>query len=265
MKTGKTDRTGQAPEKKGRVDVDAARRQVLALGTAAVPTVLTLRASASQALVSQLTCLFRMPAGYVFLVDAAGAVWMADLGWSSAPNKVKQSHVDEIKSSASFIFPAGTAPQNRRPKGCDDDDDDWGDDDDDDGGWGDDDDDDGWWDDDEDDLRPVMNAFQDQNSRHYWWWDDDDDGGDDDDDDDDDGGNGNKDVSCNYKIIVNKRDIEFPISRRVDAQGNWKLNGKRGFYILLATRYAEVYGNSGNFPGISCIVSVLNYFDQQGG
>ena len=51
------------------------RREILRLGAAGMPMVLTLKASAQQAVISQLQCAFRVPERVRVMVNAEGTAW----------------------------------------------------------------------------------------------------------------------------------------------------------------------------------------------
>ena len=276
----------------------ADRRAVLRLGMAGLPMMVTLKASANSSYVSQLQCIMTIPSGYSAMIDVNGRVWLAVTNWSSVP-PITEEVVNDFKSSAVFVFPDGTAPSTYIPDGqcdpntgadpgtgpqpCDDDDDDNDDDDEDDSGGGS----GGGSSDDDDDIdyndpqyytekcprwerwgkkkqnRRREECFTEpsQNSGGYGGGGSNDD--DSDDDDDDCGGdNGPATYSCAYTIVNFPDNDQFHMGDVVSEGGQWSATGLRAFWIELATAYTREFPNGATFPGVSCLVSVLNFLNQ---
>ncbi len=238
----------------------ARRRQLLRLGAAGVPMVLTLRASAADTVHSALDCAFVLTQKVRMLVDETGKVWVSDKNLKYKNGKgYKISDVSKFKNEADYVFPAGSAPSDYRPEacpepeGCGSGDDDW---------WGDDD----WGDRDwgEADMKLLGNAASDNLSDVLqlatWGWQDDDD---DSCDDDDNSGGDSKYVDCGYNLYKVGKNTTITPADYLSSSGSWNLNGSKGLYLALAGKYLDSNGNDGGFPGISCLLSILNYLDTQ--
>lgn len=239
----------------------ARRRQLLRMGAAGLPMVLTLRASAQEAIISQLRCLFVVPRGTKILVADDGSAWMGTRRLRHQNGKPRISDIENFKANADFVFPAGSAPAVYRPEACAPDPCE--------GSW----------------LSNLDNADVDSMFAHLT-------------DSESDylaaegfsgagskgkghsnhihcdqhgqlvnghhhnvGGGGNTTFAeCGYKRYGFSNNSIRPGD--FVQNNNWQFNGhKKGLYISLAIRYADVHGQQGNWPGISCIVSVLNYLN----
>ena len=239
------------------------RRQLLRLGATGVPMVLTLKASAAQPIHSALDCLFVIPKKVRILVNEDGKTWVGDGNIKKKQGKFKVSDIEKFKRDADFVFPNGSAPEQYRPDACPppnpacDDDDDGDDDDDDDfgrfgagqtgilfGTSG-------------DDLLNGLLAPRQVASAASFRADDDDD------DDDDECDEDTAWTDCGYNFYKINKNTTITPSDYLSGGGAWQLNGKNGLYIALANKYLDTYGNDGGFPGISCLLSILNYLDMQ--
>jgi len=158
------------------------RRRFLKLGAAGLPMVLTVRAGAAEALVSQLRCAITLAEPMQILVDKDGAAW-------AGPGNVrinKPASVQNFKDNASYVYPAGVVPQS------------------------------------------------------YW-------------------PDGNKD----YRTFKYKSGYEVNPDRHLDGGLNWRYrDNKEGLYVALSVYQAENQAN-GAWPGVSCLVSILNYVNTQ--
>lgn len=261
------------------------RRQLLRMGAAGMPMLLTLRASAREAVVSQLRCVITMPGSLKILVDNSGAAWVGDgslqqasskgkgkgkgkgkKGWGSGSTGWTQSSIDDFKSNANWVFPAGSAPAAYRPDACEEDEceDNWSDDS------------SGWWDDNSD--LDLVSHLSDQNETYaandivagnsgnsYWGggWGDDDCGHN---QGDDDSGSSHSHsqgiVDCGYACYEYSQNQSITPGDYVTQGGSLNITGDDGLYLALSMIYADQYGANGDFPGVSCIVSVLNYIGQ---
>lgn len=231
------------------------RRQLLTLGAAGLPMMLTLKASAREVLISQLTCTVKLPQRMRILVDCDGAAWVGTRRIDYVNGKgFEVADIVKFKDKASYVFPAGTVPNNWRPDTCpieecnnDDDDDD--------------DDDDFDFESASAELDELMRAsFSDQAdgivlastmiSRK----------GDDDDDDDD----CDEDyVDSGYAYYqINKNTTISPADHL--SGSTWSTqNNNNGLFIELSLAYEASYGNTAGWPGISCIFSIITYLGQQ--
>ncbi|MFC4349725.1 hypothetical protein ACFO5Q_17875 [Kordiimonas lipolytica] len=259
-------------------DFLARRRQLLKLGAAGVPMVLTLKASATQPIHSALDCAFVIHDTVKILVDADGKAWMGDGNIREKNGKYKSQDIEQFKNNADYVFPEYTVPERFRPDECEtgggDDDGGRGND----CGWGNDIDDPVGDNDDQDSCnadppretpwfeeegedgepgnRPNGYSGNGNDWRHGGGH-----GGGSGDDDDDGGGNGGW-TDC-YKVYEIDRNTTITPSDYLNGNGNWSLNGPTGLYLLLAGKYLDTYGNDGGFPGISCLLSILNYLEMQ--
>ncbi len=244
----------------------ARRRELLKLGAAGMPMLLTLKASAAQPVHSAFDCLISLPEMCI-MVGEDGAAWIVTdgAGRYDAGEAITTSTVNSFKSDASYVVPAGTVPDRYRSQedcpdpcsggggGHDDEDD----------GWGDNDEDDGWGDEDEDDDCSSSDDDDDGhgNGHGHGHGDNEDDGWGDHDDDDDDGGEVD-DAICKYKIYCYGDNTQIAPGNYVSESGNWNISGDTGLYLVVAAKYADLYGERGNFPGVSCLLSILIYLGQ---
>jgi hypothetical protein len=247
------------------------RRQLLKMGAAGMPMVLTLKASANQTIHSALDCAFILTSAVNILVDHEGKVWVgSDTIEQGTGGKLKTSDITSFKSNADFAFPANTAPDDYVPDECPPDPCAGGGDDDG-GGW---DDDDWYYGSAGKDLLEQLKesgsvvSFTGNNRGGNNRGDDDDDdcnNGDDDDDDDwddDDGGSGGSSstwTECGYNYYQITANTTITPLNYMNQNGDWQISGNEGLYIVLGAKYLDYYGNDGGFPGISCLHSILTY------
>ena len=246
--------------------MDNNRRKLLQLGAVGMPMMFTLRASAQSAVVSALQCTITIPDSWVILVDDSGAAWLGDMSWKKN-DKLTTNKVQSLKDNSSFEFPAGAVDENFRPDGeCEEDEDK-------DCGWGND------TNDPTGDNDDQASCKADPNRETSWF---EEAGGSGEPGDNNSSGNGNssddgkgkgkgkgkdKDdsdsdgISCQYKVYSTGQSSEFPISEFVDENGNWNFEDVSGLYVSLAAQYAVQSSDTSGFPGVSCLVSVLNYLE----
>lgn len=93
-----------------------ARRQFLKLGAAGLPMVITARAGAQQAVISQLRCAITLQSRMRILVDQNGAAWAG----SRNVNLNRNNSITRFKNQADFVYPNDTVPSGYRPTGNDD-------------------------------------------------------------------------------------------------------------------------------------------------
>lgn len=249
------------------------RRQLLKMGAAGMPMVLTLKASANQTIHSALDCAFILTSAVNILVDHEGKVWVGD-GTIEQRNdgRLKTSDIQAFKNDADFVFPADTAPDAYVPAECPPDSCSGGGDDDG-GGW---DDDDWYYGSAGKDLLEQLKESGSVVAFTGSGWgdsgdDDDDDNcsGDDDDDDDDnsgwdddDGGSSGSSggwTDCGYNFYQITANTTITPLNYMNQNGDWQISGDEGLYIVLGAKYLDYYGNDGGFPGISCLHSILTY------
>lgn len=233
----------------------ADRRQLLRLGATGLPMVLTLKASAQQAVVSQLQCIIVTPRRYRILVDCDGRAWVGrrnvqyrnGRGWNVA-------QIARAKEEALWIFEAGAVPSGYRPTDCpevvcnpsDDDDDDNSAENSSNG---------------LSELDALLNAslpvnFAENSSTASGW-----NRGDDDDDDDDD---------CDPDYQDNGYAL-YTVSSGSQISAGEYLTGSvsnpdasHALFIELSQVYHSSGATGGTaWPGISCIASILTYLGQQ--
>jgi len=239
------------------------RRQLLKLGAAGMPMVLTLRASASEAVISQLRCVVALPSNLKILVDDTGAAWVGNGSIGTGPGGGYDSaDITSFKANADYTFPDGSAPSEYRPDACVVEDCEDGD------GRGD----------------ILLSHLTDKQGNYSLTsglddyiagsdYDDDDchnqeddeggkkgkgKGNDEDEDDYDDDDDAHNQTDCGYTLYEYSNTVITP-GNFVDESGNWTISGDEGLFIALSLAYADEYGNQGNWPGVSCLVSILNY------
>ncbi len=227
----------------------AERRQLLMLGAAGLPMMLTLKASAQQALVSQLTCSITLPKRVRILVDCDGRAWVGTRNIQYKNGKgFKVADIVKFKDKATYAFPAGDVPNYWLPDNCpieecsnDDDDDD----------------DDFDYETASAELDDLMRTSLPSQA----------DGialasirmGDDDDDDDCD-----EDwIDSGYAFYkLSKNSTILPVDHTSGTGWSPQAN-KQGLFIALSLVYESRHGDAPGWPGISCIVSIINYFGTQ--
>ena len=260
------DRQKNTARQQSKSDLLESRRQVLRMGAAGLPMVLTLKASANEILISQLQCIIRLPKKVNILVDENGKAWVGTKNIKSKRNRgLKISDIEKFKEDAQYVFPNGSAPGDYRPDACppdncgDDDDDPWGDDDgDDDNG------DDDSWDLATTELDQMLRSSlpSQADGMAAFASDDDEDEDDDDGDDDDDEEDCDEEYTdCGYNFYKLRKNQEITPADYLNGS-SWNPSGAKGLYVALSITYADSYGNQGSWPGVSCIVSILNYLGQ---
>ncbi|WP_262691505.1 hypothetical protein [Kordiimonas aestuarii] len=255
------------------------RRQLLKMGAAGMPMILTLKASANQSVHSALDCSFKITSAVNLLVNHEGKVWVGDGSIRQhSDGRLNTADIASFKSDADFAFPSGSAPDGYVPSECPDDGCSGG------GGDGDWDDDDWYFGGSGKDLLEQLeesgsvvaftnNKNKNKNKGGGSGGDDDDDDcgsggshGDDDDDywDDDDGGSsssGSEWTDCGYNFYQISANTTITPLEYMNSSGDWQISGTKGLYIVLGAKYLDYYGNDGGFPGISCLHSILTYLE----
>ena len=243
------------PEQKDKTFLER-RRQLLRMGAAGMPMALTLRAGATEAVVSQLRCVITIPGSLKILVDEDGAAWVGD-GSIKTDKKgnYKSKSISKFKSGADYEFQAGSVPASYRPD-CDSgssDDSGWGDDSGDDSsddscGSGD----DSWAEADFDILAHLDDPVKQSYAADYIAG-----GGGDDSSDDH---CHTQDTEC-YAVYSYSQGQEITPGNYTNGGTGWSIGGGSNaeLYLALSLQYEQVYGEGGNWPGISCVVSVINY------
>lgn len=225
------------------------RRQLLRMGAAGMPMALTLRAGATEAIVSQLRCVITIPGSLKILVDQDGAAWVGD----RSVNTSKTKSINKFKNKADYEFSTGTVPVSYRPD-CGSS----GDDSSDDSGWGDDssDDscssDDSWSEADFDIFAHLDTPTSQSYSADYLAGS---------------GGDDSSDDHCHtqesecYAVYSYSQGTEIIPGNYTNGGTGWSIGGGSDaeLYLALSLEYEEAYGSNGSWPGISCIVSVINY------
>lgn len=98
-----------------------ARRQVLKLGAAGLPMLITLKASAQQAAVSQLQCFFRLPERVRIMVNAEGEAWSStthNVRFNRRRQAYRKEDLDEFLRPGNSIRFTGGVPSQYRPMAC---------------------------------------------------------------------------------------------------------------------------------------------------
>lgn len=99
----------------------AARRDLLKLGVAGLPMVLTLNSSAAHAAASQLTCFFNLPERVRIMVNSDGHAWAStthNVRFSNKRQAFRKDDLDEfLLPGNSLEFTAGV-PSQYIPTGC---------------------------------------------------------------------------------------------------------------------------------------------------
>lgn len=246
----------------------ATRRRLLQLGAAGLPMMLTVKAFANPAVISQLRCTLDIPENWVILVKDDGQAWMG--GNISYDNQtLTDAVVASIKSESDYYFPAGTVTGDYLPTSddCDTADDDADNKDKDKNK-------------DDDDCEQDDSSYNSYSSLMI-------DGASDlnnqawadtlapsgpslsmlstfsrfDEDDDDCGQNDN----CGIYKVYKTSNIVKGIYEYVNEGGEWTIPvSAEGLYLILSRHYVIENGNGmqGQLPGISCLHSVLSYLGQ---
>jgi hypothetical protein len=235
------------------------RRQLLKMGVAGMPMVLTLRASAADAVISQLRCTITVSNSFRILVDDTGAAWMGTRTIrTKRDGSFKPKSLRKFKNKANFIFPGGSASESYRPEECEflsceeADNDDHGH---------------HSHDESSSDLLAylsdkdgtyAMNDFLAGSDEHthgsgHSACDDNDHS------QDEHGHSIPTNEPCGYSLYEYTTGHSITPGHYVSSGGSWNLSGDDGLFLELSIIYADENGEHGRWPGISCLVSVLNY------
>ena len=228
----------------------AERRQLLMLGAAGLPMMFTLKASAREVLVSQLTCSIKLPTRVRILVDCDGRAWVGKKNIKYSNSKgFKVADIVTFKDNATYAFPAGDVPNYWLPDNCPIEECSNGDDDDD--------------DDDfdyetasaelDDLMRTSLPSQADGIVRTSVSRADDDD----DDDCDEDW------IDSGYAFYKLSKNSTILPADHTSGAGWSPQSNKQGLFIALSLIYESRHGDAPGWPGISCIVSIINYFGTQ--
>ncbi len=226
------------------------RRDLLKLGAAGMPMVLTLRASAQEAVISQLRCTITIPSKFKILVDDTGAAWVGSgkLRTDKKTGNLKDKDVKNFKHDASYIFPHDSVSASYRPDACEYETCDES------GGSG-----------DHDDL---LSHLTDENGTYamndYLAGSGEDDGHDHSCDDDGHAQDSHghsiiTNAPCGYAVYEYSRSQIISPGDYVTQGGDWNLSGDDGLYLELSLKYIDENGVNGHWPGVSCVISILNY------
>jgi hypothetical protein len=93
------------------------RRQVLRLGVAGMPMMLSMRASAQSFANSALDCTITIPADLSILVHRDGRAWVTDRV-NIGNGRLTNRRVRRIQRRAQYFFPSGTVPDQYRETTC---------------------------------------------------------------------------------------------------------------------------------------------------
>ena len=227
----------------------AERRQILMLGAAGLPMMLSVKASAREVLVSQLNCVIDFSSRLRILVDCDGKAWVGTDNIEYVNGQgFNVEDIESFKNNATYTFPAGDVPNEWLPDTCpieecsnDDDDDD----------------------DDYDfdlesassELDELMRASLPSQADGIILASKPKGKGDDDDDDDCD-----EDwIDSGYALYKYGSNFSISPADHIDG-GSWNpQSNKRGLFITLSLVYESRHGDTPGWPGISCIVSIVNY------
>lgn len=235
------------PEQKNETFLER-RRQLLRMGAAGMPMALTLRAGATESIISQLRCVITIPGSLKILVDQDGAAWVGD----RSINTDKTKSINKFKNQADYEFTSGTVPASYRPDcGSSGDDSGWGDDSGDDSSDDSCSSDDSWAEADFDILAHLdVNKSQPYSADYL-------------------AGSGDDSSSSHchtqetecYAVYSYSQGTEIIPGNYTNGGTGWSIGGGSDaeLYLALSLEYEDAYGNNGSWPGISCIVSVINY------
>ncbi len=107
--------------KSGEQDKLADRRALLKLGAAGLPMMLTLKASAQSAAISQIQCFFRLPSRVRIMVNTAGDAWTStthNVRYSRRRSAWRKDDLEEFLLPANSVHFPGGAPASYRPASC---------------------------------------------------------------------------------------------------------------------------------------------------
>ncbi len=174
------------------------RRELLRLGVAGLPMMITLKASAQQAAVSQLQCFFRLPERVRVMVNADGDAWAStthNVRFSRRRQAYRRDDLEEFLQPGNSTRFMGGVPSGYRPSSC------------------------------SNPPDPESN------------W-----------------------IDCGWnKFSIGRNAKITPANYLVGS--SWQLSGNKGLYLALTLQYAQA-GANGGWPGVSCVVSILNYLGQ---
>lgn len=176
----------------------SSRRELLRLGVAGMPMVLTLKASAQQAVISQLQCSFRVPERVRVMVNSDGTAWAStthNVRFSRRRNAFRREDLDEFLQPGNSTRFNGGVPAAYRPSACS--------------------------------VPPDPDS--------NW-------------------------IECGWNKFNIRRNLNITPADFL-SNGNFQLSGNRGLYLALTLQYAS-QSSTGSWPGLSCVVSILNYLGQ---
>lgn len=174
------------------------RRELLRLGAAGLPMMITLKASAQQAAISQLQCFFRLPERVRVMVNSDGDAWAStthNVRFNRRRQAYRRDDLEEFLRPGNSTRFNGGVPNGYRPSAC--------------------------------------TTAPDPDSN----W-----------------------IDCGWNKFTIGRNAKITPANYLSGSG-WQLSGDKGLYMALTLQYAES-GASGNWPGVSCVVSILNYLGQ---
>lgn len=186
------------PEASAPKDTAATRRELLRLGAAGLPMVMTLNGSAASATVSQLQCFFRLPARVRIMVNANGNAWAStrlNVRFSRRRNAFRKDDLDAFLAAPDTIQFTGGVDTQYRPNSCT--------------------------------SQPTGN------------W-----------------------VDCGWNKFSIGNNAKITPANYLTNNNTWSFSGNKGLYVDLSLQYASQSSTGGGWPGISCIVSILNYIGQ---
>lgn len=174
----------------------ASRRTLLKLGAAGLPMVLTLKASARQAAISQLQCFFRPGTRHRIMVKSTGEAWASttnNVGFNNNRQAWRGDHLDDFILPMNSVYFPGPVPSSYIP------------------------------------------GPETQPRQGRWVY----------------GGWAKYTVGGNNKITP--RDY-------INGNGDFDFDGSdKALFLSLTIQYAD--SRSSGWPGVSCIISILNYLD----
>ena len=176
----------------------ADRRALLKLGAAGLPMMLTLKASAQSAAVSQLSCFFRLPSRVRIMVKTNGNAWAStthNVRFNKRRQAWRKDDLDEFLLPQNSVKFTGGVPSVYRPSSC--------------------------------------NTPSDAN------W-----------------------VYCGWNKFSVGNNAKITPANFINSNDEFEFTGSnKGLYVALTIQYST--HSSSGWPGVSCIVSILNYLDMQ--
>lgn len=196
MEKQKNDLVQSVDDKTCKQDTLANRRNLLKLGAAGLPMMLTLKASARAAAVSQLQCFFRLPARYRIMVNTNGEAWAStthNVRYNKNRGAWRKDDLDAFLLPGNSVhFPAGV-PAVYRPGTCN--------------------------------TPPQGN------------W-----------------------VYCGWNKFSVGNNAKITPRNYINSNDEFEFNGSnKELFVALTIQYAD--GRTSGWPGISCVISILNYLD----